>query len=330
MLFILLLAFSALFVAGCAAFFSIKGLMVLFAGSQLAVAIMAAALETGKLVAASFLHRHWKDTSVFMRTYLCIAIVILMGITSMGIFGFLTNAYQLHAASVRQYETELTTIDAEKKGVGDQIQQYTERLKTLTDIRADQEKRVQAAGNYKTPREQAYKAITEANTEIAEKEKLLSQLRERQIALEKDALAVHASVNTKTDVGSFKFIAQALNVDIDTAVRYFILALVFVFDPLAVSLVLALNILLEKRTAKKKKETPLATKANIAQDQQSDKIANTSTTTEVTTVTEDKSDFENDAEYVEEEYYDPGVGAMVSVRRARSKSSGPGDSVITS
>jgi hypothetical protein len=251
MFFILLVGASALFVAGCAAFFSIKGLVVLFSGSALAIAIMASALEIGKLVAASFLHQYWSEVGILLKTYLCIAVFVLMLITSLGIFGFLTGAYQQHSANVSVFETELRSLETEKVLLESGIADNTARIQTLTQVRVDQETRVKEAGNYKLPREQAYAAIAEANREIAEKERLVAENRDKLVALEKTRAATETKMNTTTDVGSFKFIATTLGTDIDTAVRYFIFALIFVFDPLAVTLVLALNVLLEKRAERR-------------------------------------------------------------------------------
>lgn len=254
MLFITLVAFSALFVAGCAAFFSIKGLIVLFSGSSLAIGIMASSLEIGKLVAASFLHTYWKQISFLLKTYLCIAVLTLMGVTSLGIFGFLTGAYQVHSATVGTFESKIEALTIEKTAIETGITEHSERIKALTALRQDQEQRVKDAGNYKAPREQAYKAIEEANLEIKQKEESLAKDRERTIEIEKNISELKINMNTTTDVGSFKFIAAATGSTVDEAVRYFIFALIFVFDPLAVTLVLAWNKLLEVRRDKQKEE----------------------------------------------------------------------------
>jgi hypothetical protein len=243
-----------MFVAGCAAFFSIKGLIVLFSGSSLAIGIMASSLEIGKLVAASFLHTYWKQISFLLKTYLCIAVLTLMGVTSLGIFGFLTGAYQVHSATVGTFESKIEALTTEKTAIETGIAEHSERIKTLTALRQDQEQRVKDAGNYKAPREQAYKAIEEANLEIKQKEEALVKDRERTIELEKDIAELKIGMNTTTDVGSFKFIAAATGSTVDEAVRYFIFALIFVFDPLAVTLVLAWNKLIEVRRAKKLEE----------------------------------------------------------------------------
>jgi hypothetical protein len=254
MIFITLVALSALFVAGCAAFFSIKGLIVLFAGSSLAVGIMASSLEIGKLVAASFLHTYWKDIRLALKFYLCTAVFVLMCITSLGIFGFLTSAYQTHAGTVNTFETKITALVAEQGTINQTIQENASRLKTLADLRVDQEQRVKDAGNIKAPREQAYKAIAEANEQIKQKEETIGKDRDRLVAIEKELAEIKSSMSTSTDIGSFKFIASAMNATVDEAVRYFIFALIAVFDPLAVALVLCWNKLLADRVKKKEQD----------------------------------------------------------------------------
>ena len=254
MFFIVLTTLTALFVAGCSAFFSIKGLTVLFSGSALAVGIMASSLELGKLVAASFLHNHWKNISKLLKLYLCIAVVILMGITSLGIFGFLSNAYQEHAGVLHSIAAKIEMVENSRKSTLETIELGTTRIKSLNEIRTTQEQRIKESGNYKAPRDQAYKAIAEANEELAKKEIALKEAKETLAGVDEELASLKVSANSSTDIGSFKFIANALHVDLDTAVQYFIFALIAVFDPLAVTLILALNRLLELRAEKKKGE----------------------------------------------------------------------------
>lgn len=252
MFFIVLTALTALFVAGCSAFFSIKGLTVLFSGSAIAVGIMTSSLELGKLVAASFLHNHWKSISRLLRLYLCTAVVILMGITSLGIFGFLSNAYQKHAGIMSSIEAKIELNQNSRKSTLETIELDTSRIKSLNEIRATQEQRIKDSGNYKAPRDQGYKAIAEANEELAKKEDALKQAKEALATIDADLASLKMETNNSTDIGSFKFIANALHTDLDTAVQYFIFALIAVFDPLAVTLILALNRLLEIHADKKR------------------------------------------------------------------------------
>jgi hypothetical protein len=252
MFFIVLTTLTALFVAGCSAFFSIKGLTVLFSGSAIAVGIMASSLELGKLVAASFLHNHWKNIGRLLKLYLCTAVVILMGITSLGIFGFLSNAYQQHAGVMNSLEAKIELNQNNRKSTLETIELDTNRIKSLNEIRATQEQRIKDSGNYKAPRDQAYKAIAEANEELAKKEDTLKQAKETLTIIDAELASLKMEANNSTDIGSFKFIANALHTDLDTAVQYFIFALIAVFDPLAVTLILALNRLLEIQADKKR------------------------------------------------------------------------------
>jgi hypothetical protein len=266
MFFIILTAFTALFVAGCSAFFSIKGLIVLFSGSALAVGVMASSLELGKLVATSFLHNHWSNIGRLLKIYLCTAVVTLMGITSLGIFGFLTNAYQQHAGEMHSLEARIELIENNKKTTQEHIDLTTNRIKALYDIRTSQEERVKESGNLKAPREQAYKAIAEANEELAKKDETLRTAREKLAGFEQELGELKIAANSSTDIGSFKFIAKALGTDLDTAVQGFIFALIMVFDPLAVTLILALNRLIEIRLDRKEKEEEVFLEALLSSE----------------------------------------------------------------
>jgi len=244
-LFRILVAFSALFVAGCAAFFSIKGMMVLFSGSAIAIAIMASSLEIGKLVAASYLHVYWCRVHLFLKAYLCSAVAVLMGITSLGIFGFLTNAYQKHASVVQQFELSIENQTKERISLEQSIQDNKQRIELLNTLRNEQESRIKGASNNKVARDQAYKAIGEADQEIHQREDKIQADKQHITDLEHETTEARQALNSSTDIGSFRFIASALNTDVDTAVRYLVFALIFAFDPLAVALIMVLTNLLD-------------------------------------------------------------------------------------
>jgi len=104
---------SALFIAGCSAFFSVRGLGLLFVGSEVAVMVMAASLEVGKLVAASFLYRYWDQINGALRFYLTLAVVLLIGITSLGNYGYLARAYEKTTTQIQRNELEIATLEKE-------------------------------------------------------------------------------------------------------------------------------------------------------------------------------------------------------------------------
>jgi len=124
---------AALFIAGCSAFFSVKGLGLLFIGSATAVMIMAASLEVGKLVAASFLYRYWRDISGALRVYLLIAVVILIGITSLGNYGYLARAYERTHTQVTALEDQIVMLEKENADTQHQIDAARGQLNKATD-----------------------------------------------------------------------------------------------------------------------------------------------------------------------------------------------------
>ena len=141
-MFTALVGIVALIVAGCAAFFSVQGLATLYAARYIAVCVMAGGLEIGKLVAASFLHRYWKTTGWLLKLYLTIAVIVLMTITSLGIFGFLTGAYQQSHTKVELTDVKQEALNSKKDFLKVEIDQLNARINTLNEARKAQEKRL--------------------------------------------------------------------------------------------------------------------------------------------------------------------------------------------
>ena len=224
-----LVGLSALLIAGSAAFFSVFGLSKLFAGASLAVIIMAGSLEFGKLVAASFLYRYWKKINFLHKTYMTIAVVTLVLITSAGIFGFLSNAYQG------------ATVEFEK---GSTILMFKEdRLSQLEEDKIFLKQELEAGitdmpDNYRTARkklrEEYQPLISEANQKILDIKGEIGDLKAQ-------------LVETGVDVGPAIYIARTFETDVDTVVKFFIFILIFVFDPMAVMFVLSYNVTLQDR-----------------------------------------------------------------------------------
>jgi hypothetical protein len=252
-----------LFVAGCSAFFSVQGLATLYSSQFISVCIMAGGLEFGKLVASSYLHRYWDKTNFFLKFYLLLAILILMGITSLGIFGFLTSAYQQNHLKTELVDSKKESVELKKKSLQDEIEVYKIRIEKLNEIRSIQEKRVEEAGNYKLPREQAYNAIKEANDEIYSSQERIKNLSQEVNNLDQEILILKTEEAKSTDIGTLKFVASSFNLEVSDIVKWFTIFIVFVFDPLAVSLVLAYNNIVYKRTKEnlitEKKETNFKT-----------------------------------------------------------------------
>jgi len=164
--------FMALAVAGCAAYFSVWGLSQLFAGASFAVILMASVLEMGKLVVTTALHTYWDKFAKPLRAYLAISVVILMIITSAGIYGFLSNAYQKTANKLEIHEGEVGVLDAKKaifqKSIDDNqkiIDSKTKRLDQLSGLRTTQETRIDGSKSNRD-RNSVRGDIASANSEI--------------------------------------------------------------------------------------------------------------------------------------------------------------------
>lgn len=252
MLFTLLLFLAALVVAGSAAYFSVLGIATLFAGSYYQVLVMAGALEFGKIIATSYLYRYWNKTVWWLKLYLISAVLILMGITSLGIFGYLSAAYQVNSSKFAQIDQQIALVESQKSSLDQEIEQNTKRIETLNQIRITQEQRVQEAGNYRLPREQAYAAIDKANLEVQSITERNQQLQSEKFEKDQQIIGFKDQYAQAKDIGTFKFVAQVINKPLDTVVIVFICVLICVFDPLAVSLILAFNVATYGRLTKEK------------------------------------------------------------------------------
>jgi chaperonin cofactor prefoldin len=239
MIFGFLVLICALFIAGIAAWFSIAGLMAIFASAAIPIAIMGAALEAGKLLAASWLYRHWGSAPLFLKTYLIAAVVALMVITSMGIFGYLSKAHLDQTAGLGTNNVQIERLDTQigraereierSESALDQldaaIDEYTERGFVTRGLEARDEQR--------TERERLSENISIAEQRINEYQDQRSELQTQIEILE-------------NEVGPIKYLAALIYGESDRdlleeTVRLFILILVAVFDPLAVALLLAAN-----------------------------------------------------------------------------------------
>ena len=217
------LGIAALLIAGNAGFFSVFGLSKLFSGATLSVILMASSLELGKFVSAAFIYRYWKQINWLQKFYMTTAVVVLVGITSAGIFGYLSNAYQ---GATIEFEKQTTTLFYKE----DRLEQLEEDKVYLKD---ELEQSVSALpDNYPTAkrqlREEYNPKVLVLNDQILNIKQEISDLK---VGL----------VETGVDVGPAIYLAKIFDTDIDTVVKFFIFILIFVFDPLAVMLVIAFN-----------------------------------------------------------------------------------------
>jgi len=271
-----ILNLSAFLLAGCAAFFSVKGIALLFSASFWSVGIMAGSLEIAKLVSASYLYRYWDSINKILRTYMLCATILLMGITSLGIFGFLSDAFQRNFSQYSLNVNKVQALKSQQTFVSSQVDFNKGKLKDLIELQKTYQGSLDSAvkqdvtvtktssgglfSSGKTEKVTDNKLLDSKNkiiegsqqninslfsqigivsSELQNLEKQASQLAQDIMVLESD--------NTKGEIGTFKFVAEAFGMKIENAVRLFIILIVIVFDPLAVALVIAYNSLLNKK-----------------------------------------------------------------------------------
>ena len=255
---ILITFLSAISISVIAAGYSIMGLATLFAGAVIPIIAMGSALEVGKLVAASWLYNNWRNPLVpkTIKAYLTGAVVVLIFITSMGIFGFLSKAHLDQVQPVSSNIIKIELIDKQinqQQIIIDRSQKTLDQLDRALDKYIDMEyvtRGLKERKKQEDERNLLTTTINEASDKIAE-----LTLKKSELALEQDKI--------EAEVGPIKYIAELIYGDeakdhFDKAVRWVIIVLIFVFDPLAVLLLIAANISL--RTRKEAKEEVANTK----------------------------------------------------------------------
>jgi len=255
---ILITFISAISISIIAAGYSIMGLATLFAGAVLPIIAMGSALEVGKLVAASWLYNNWRNPLVpkTIKAYLTGAVIVLIFITSMGIFGFLSKAHLDQVQPVSSNDIKIELIDKQinsQQKIIDRSQNTLDRLDAALDKYIDMEyvtRGLKEREKQKEEREALNLAINNAINEIA----TLSE-EKGTLQLEQDKI--------EAEVGPIKYIAELIYGDeakdhFDKAVRWVIIVLIFVFDPLAVLLLIAANISLRTRKNEKQRNEEIA------------------------------------------------------------------------
>ena len=242
-----LVGLSAIVVAGCAAYFSVTGLGVLFAGATVSVMVMAGSLEFAKLVAATYLKQQWDDIKGFNKWYLATSVATLMLITSAGIFGYLSNAFQQQNLELQKVERDIAVYQTQITKNDSEIARYTTQLNNQQNIRNSQESNLskQIDNNRSTSR--VSQMIRSADKEIASVSKRIDELTiQNNVALDSINAIKNNNIELEREVGGFRFVAEAFNVPLNDVVKFFILIIVLVFDPLAVALIIAFNGLIMK------------------------------------------------------------------------------------
>jgi len=245
-----LVGFSALIIAGCAAFFSVTGLGVLFSGASTAVMVMAGSLEFAKLVAATYLKQMWDEIRGFNKWYLVSAVALLMIITSAGIFGYLSNAFQAQSLKLQQVDREIMVHSTK---IDQNTIQITQLSTQISEFNKNQGKIIDGG----KVNNRLLRSIDNRDKEIAKINKKISDLQDQNAKENEKINEIKTSnIDLEKEVGGFRFVAEAFGVELKNVVKFFIFLIVIVFDPLAVALIIAFNGLIEDK--KKKRERLLS------------------------------------------------------------------------
>ena len=245
--FIFLVFLSAISISGIAAAYSIIGLATLFAGAKVAIIAMGSSLEVGKLVAASWLYQNWRNPNLpkSIKAYLTTSVIVLVFVTSMGIFGFLSKAHLDQVRPTSDNNVQIQLIDKQI----DQQELIITRAENTLD-------RLDKALDVYIAKEYVSRGLKERKKQKEERDFLNNEIR---VAMDKIAELTLSKGNIEleqlkieADVGPLKYVAELIYGDeakdhFDEAVRWIIIVLIFVFDPLAVLLLIAANISLRER-----------------------------------------------------------------------------------
>ena len=263
-LFPFIIALSALSVSASAAFYSVSGLSKLFAGASFEVIIMAGSLEVAKLVIASLLYQYWDTINKLLRAYLSIAAVVLVLITSMGIYGFLSAAYQDTYRQLTVKNNQVAFLEQKTDFYGKDVARYDEELErisnnisTLSSAKASsiQVRDTTSSTGFRQTISTTELRLSQKRIDVEEKNRASVQAKREQVAdsLQKYQLAI-LDLENNTDVagelGPLEYLSGLTGTPMDKIINILLLVIIFVFDPLAISLVVAANFAFDQANKK--------------------------------------------------------------------------------
>jgi len=251
-----LIALSALAVSGSAAFYSVFGLSKLFAGASTQVMIMAGSLEFAKLICASLLYQYWGTINKWLRTYLSVAVFVLIVITSGGIYGFLSGAYQETATKSEFLDKSLVVLQTKQGRFEEQktdlTLEKTQLNKSIADLRISLSNPHQVSYWDKnsqtvitTTSSSTRRALqTELKTTIVDRDNInlkLEAVMDSVMRIDTELLDLEINNEEQRELGPLKYLSETTGEDMGTVVNWFLLLIIFVFDPLAIAMVVAAN-----------------------------------------------------------------------------------------
>ena len=259
-----IIATSALSVSASAAFYSVSGLSKLFAGAAFAVIIMAASLEVAKLVIASLLYQYRKTIPRLLKYYLSAAAVVLVLITSMGIYGFLSAAYQETAAKAGSIDSQIALIETKRDNVKEQLAVYNDEKSSIntavSELRSglsnnkiqyrDRETGQIITTTSSSTRRALEKQLDQAIFRQTEINTKVDNLNEQLFEYETEIVEVKTGNDIAGELGPLKYLSGLTGTPMDKIINILLLTIIFVFDPLAIALVIAANFAFDKLKSK--------------------------------------------------------------------------------
>ena len=267
-LFPFIIAFTALSVSASAAFYSVSGLSKLFAGASFEVIVMAGSLEVAKLVIASLLYQYWSVINKGLRVYLTVATFILVLITSMGIYGFLSSAYQdtYRQLTIKNNKTSFLTQkkDFYNKDViryDEELERISNNISTLSNAKVSniQVRDTTVSSGFRSTISTTELRLSQKRIDVEEQNRKDVQAKREQVAdsLQKYQLAILELENDSDvagELGPLEYLSKLTNTSMDKIINYLLLVIIFVFDPLAISLVISANFAFDQAYPKKEEE----------------------------------------------------------------------------
>ena len=258
-----LVILAALSVSACAAYYSVTGLSKLFAGASLAVIIMASSLEASKLIVASFLYRYWSGLNYVLKSYMMIATALLVLITSVGIYGFLSSAYQETASKSEIINKEINVLELKKQRYEeDRASLLTEKTaldESISSLRSGLSNQIQykdqqtgqiitttSSTNRRVLNEQI-EQVSQSRDQVNNK---LDILNDSISKFEIKIIEIESNSDVASELGPLIYLSELTDKSMDSIINYLLLIIIFIFDPLAISLVIAANYAFEKAVNK--------------------------------------------------------------------------------
>ena len=249
-----LMVFSTLSLAGTAAYYSVFGLSSLFAGAKFEVIIMASALELAKLIVASYLHNHWSKLGLLLKSYLTLGVAILMIITSAGIYGFLTSAYQTTADQLTIVDKQVAVVEMKRDRFSESLEGYkiernqlngsiTELTKGLSNNTIQY---TDSLGRIITTTSSSTRRVLNSQLDDMKEQRNRVSIKMESVTdsitkLELQILDLESNNEVAAEIGPLRYMAKITGKSMDVIVNWFTLMIVFVFDPMAIAMVIAVN-----------------------------------------------------------------------------------------